>query len=125
MVSLFITYKELELEDDAQLESSPSNAFVIHSLVVYDDVDQRLLSSSVRRSRRSLCLSLYSVDTTHEYEIAPVASLHPKLTERLRFYALHSGDELHYVPMPVSNPGVASRIMSRTLKSSTIAHYSS
>ena len=82
-------HKELELEDDAQFKSShPSNALVAHSLAACDDVDQRLLSPSVRRSRRGLRLSLYSMDTTREREVAPVASLHPKLTERQRLYAI-------------------------------------
>ena len=84
MIGLAFHYKDLEHESDLQLKSRwSSNTFAIQSLVAYDGKSQRLLSSSVRRSRRSLRFLFYSVDATHEYEIAPVASFDPTLSERL------------------------------------------
>ena len=63
---------------------------MIHSLIVYDGKNKRVLKSSVRYSTKSLHFLFYSMDNSDGYKVAPVASFHPKLPEGLRFYTLQS-----------------------------------
>ena len=85
--SKWFKYKELELEDDLDFKSKhPSNRFRVHCLVHYSGSKRRFLNKSVNYARRSLYFICYSVDEPYDYELAPIASFHPKLSERDRFY---------------------------------------
>ena len=82
-------YKELELEDDLDFKSKhPSNRFRVHCLVHYNGSKRRFLNKSVNYARRNLYFICYSVDDPYDYELVPIASFHPKLSERDRFYQL-------------------------------------
>ena len=88
-------YKELERDDDLERKSNnKSNAFVTHSLIVYDGKSKAFLKSSVRCATRSLRFLFYSVDSVDEHEVAPVASFHPNLTEGARLYALQRSEDV-------------------------------
>ena len=84
-------FKDLDLEDDHFQFNCirSSNFFVIHSVALYDGDGQELLpaSISVRRARKSLRFVFFSIDDPGDFELAPVASSHPKLSESQRLYA--------------------------------------
>ena len=66
-----------------------SNLFIIHSVVLYDGDVQEFLPASIRYARKNLHFILFSVDDPGDFELVPVASFHPKLSESQRFYIQH------------------------------------
>ena len=55
-------FKEMELEGNLDFKSRhPSNSFIIHSVVVYDGVNQQFPPSSVRYARKNLHFLFYSI----------------------------------------------------------------
>ena len=87
LLGQWFKYKELELEDDLDFKAKhPSNKFRIHSIVNYNASKRKFLDASVNYVKKNLYFICYSADTPSDYEVAPVASLHPKLSEREKFY---------------------------------------
>ena len=102
-------YKDLEREDDLAYKSSNrSNAFVIHSLVTHDGKNKAFLKSSVRYATRSLRFMFYSVDNVYEYELVPIASIHPNLKEGSRFYVWHSDEDVNSMDLNAHDDAIAS-----------------
>ena len=92
LLGQWLKHKELELEDDSDFKDKhPSNKLRIHSLVNYNGSRRKLLNASVNYARKSLRFVCYATDVPSDYEVAPVASFHPKLSERSKFYQRING----------------------------------
>ena len=88
LINLKFRFKDLDLEADhldfRRIHSS--NLFVIHSVVLYDGDVQEFLPASIRYARKNLHFVFFSVDDPGDFELVPVVSFHPKLSEPQRFY---------------------------------------
>ena len=107
LINLKFRFKDLDLEDDhfqfRRIHSS--NLFVIHSVVSYDGDGQEFLPASIRYARKNLHFIFFSIDDPGDFELAPVASFHPKLSESQRFYTEYrlskypKNNSVHYVSL--------------------------
>ena len=94
LLGKWFKYKDLELEDDLEFKAKhPTNNFRIYCLVHYNGSKRKFLYPSVTYAKRNLYFICYSVDALDDYELVSVASFHPKLSERNKFYQYISGAE--------------------------------
>ena len=94
LVGKSFKYKQEELEDDVDFKlKRPTNAFTIYSIVAHHAEKTQFLSANLRYARENLHYICYSVDAMNDYEIMPVASFQPALSERHKLYQLLPVDE--------------------------------
>ena len=105
MIGSQFAYKQGELDD---LEANPSNLWMVMEIIIgHKNTDGHVVipssTSSVYRDK-DLYFLVYSYDRPHDYEMFPVESFKPTLSERNKFFTLVVDSTGNPIPPPLLPP---------------------